>query len=60
MALAAAKRRRDARDLLDDRHRLLIERVESLTQSQSGADRTWIEATLRATRRHDARARRVR
>jgi hypothetical protein len=53
-------KKRQRRSVLDPEYRALIERVESLPENQSGADKTWVEDLLRETRNHYARARRVR
>ena len=41
-------------------YRRLIERVEALSVNRSGADKSWVERTLKEWRDHYAAARRVR
>jgi hypothetical protein len=44
----------------EDSYRRAVERVESLRENQSGADKTWIEREMCDWRTHYARAVRVR
>ena len=45
---------------LGKRYQRAIERLESLPENQSGADKTWVERAIVAWRAHYARAARVR
>ena len=46
--------------LLGDEYRRAIELAESFAQNQPGADKTWVEQSLREYRAHYSRASRVR
>jgi hypothetical protein len=46
--------------VLDEAYLRAIEKLESLPENQSGADKTWVERALRSWRDHYARALRVR
>jgi hypothetical protein len=45
---------------LSETYRRAIERLESLPENQSGADKTWVERAIASWRTHYARAVRVR
>ena len=45
---------------LSEQYQRAIERLESMPENQSGADKTWIERALAGWRAHYARAVRVR
>lgn len=45
---------------LGDEYRRAVEQAESLAQNQRGADKTWVEHSLREYRDHYSRASRVR
>jgi len=59
-------RRREARPPRRDAIRVskaylrAIERLESLPQNQSGADKSWVERAIRSWREHYAKAVRIR
>ena len=54
-------RTRHARPIeLAESYRRAIERLESLPENQSGADKTWVERAIASWRAHYARAVRVR
>jgi hypothetical protein len=46
--------------ILSEEYLRHIKIVESLPENQSGADKTWVERTYRASMEHYAKARRVR
>jgi hypothetical protein len=46
--------------VLGERYRRAIERLESLPENRSGADKTWVERALASWQAHYARAVRVR
>ena len=45
---------------VSDAYLRAIEKLESLPQNQSGADKTWVERAIRSFREHYAKAVRVR
>jgi len=60
MARVPAKRptrvRKPGAVVLDDGYLHAIDRLESLPQNRSGADKTWVERALRAWREHYGKA----
>jgi hypothetical protein len=56
----SARPRRDEPIELEASYRRAIERLESLPETQSGADKTWVERAIAGWRAHYARAVRVR
>jgi hypothetical protein len=56
----AAASRRTGPVRLDERYLRAVEKLESLPQNRSGADKSWVERALRDWRTHYARTLRVR